>query len=520
MRLDTEGFRLTWTATADGADLTVSRPATRLAPLELCLRFLSDGRHPRLLVTMAFPSLTRTIDISTQPGVISQALADRAEGEPLPAGTRHSIVGGWISELAQRVGAWHPRAPGATSLDMVVGGAAFPMLGAAYEQSAGPVREIPMWAAPVLSQPTARAATETAFGAKATRPVVVAFASSLIRPVANEGTVAGPRPRGVNLTALALGLMGSPVLEPDQIVRVLRSARPGTVPSGEQISACQKVVGRLGPRRTERVLTEAGEADSALALLNRTVEMYAQVGHLLPGRLANQLEALHAQCRELMPRHPNPRPPAPATPPRAPAAAGPGRAPAPATPPRAPAAAGPGRAARPARRPPAPPREAPVWPRQVRPEPPAPARPAEPGRRERWPGLDRAFSPPPVTSTTTNPALGFPADIQGLDHTDLEGLRLVLPRTTYELTVWGQLMGNCLGSFGPAAAAGLSWLIGAETGERLVYCLELSPNRVVRQFLACRNRPVPRHHAQRVLEYLARGHVVDPCDPANRPWYR
>ena len=165
-----------------------------------------------------------------------------------------------------------------------------------------------MWAAPVLSQPTARAATETAFGAKATRPVVVAFASSLIRPVANEGTVAGPRPRGVNLTALALGLMGSPVLEPDQIVRVLRSARPGTVPSGEQISACQKVVGRLGPRRTERVLTEAGEADSALALLNRTVEMYAQVGHLLPGRLANQLEALHAQCRELMPRHPNPRP--------------------------------------------------------------------------------------------------------------------------------------------------------------------------------------------------------------------
>jgi hypothetical protein len=501
MRLDTEGFHLTWTATADGADLRVLRDTTRLPPLEMCVRFLSDGRHRRVLFAMAFPLVTRVIDISTQPGVISQALADRGEGEQFPIGTRHTVVGGWIAELAQRAGAWHPRTPGATSLDTVVGGAAFPMLGAAYEQSAGPVREIPMWAAPVLSQPTARAATEAAFGAKATRPVVAAFASSLIRPVAEQATAPDPRPR-VNMTALALGLMGSPVLEPDQIVRVLRVARPGPVPSGEQISACQKVVGRLGPRRTERILTEAGEADGALTLLNRTVEMYAQVGHLLPGRLANQLEALHAQCREVMPRNPNPGPPAAAAPRRALAAATPRRAP------------------RPARRPPpAPPRQAPAPPRQLRPEPAAPARLAETPPPARGPGHDRALAPPPVTTTTTNPALCFPADIQALDHTDLEGLRLVLPRTTYELTVWGQLMGNCLGSFGTAAAAGLSWLIGAETGERLAYCLELSSNRVVRQFLASRNRPVPRHHAQRVLQYLARRHVVDPTDPANRPWY-
>jgi hypothetical protein len=124
-----------------------------------------------------------------------------------------------------------------------------------------------------------------------------------------------------------------------------------------------------------------------------------------------------------------------------------------------------------------------------------------------------------VTSAPTNPALHFPTDIQALDHAELGGLRLVLPRTTYELTVWGQLLANCLGSFGPAAAAGLSWLIGVEVGERLAYCLELSANRSVRQFLGPRNRPVPAHHAQRVLENLARRRVVDASDPVNRLWY-
>jgi hypothetical protein len=80
-------------------------------------------------------------------------------------------------------------------------------------------------------------------------------------------------------------------------------------------------------------------------------------------------------------------------------------------------------------------------------------------------------------------------------------------------------LGNCLGSFGPAAAAGRSWLVGVETGDRLAYCLELSSKRAVRQFLAFRNRAVPTHHARRVLLYLAERHVVDPADPANRPWY-
>jgi hypothetical protein len=89
----------------------------------------------------------------------------------------------------------------------------------------------------------------------------------------------------------------------------------------------------------------------------------------------------------------------------------------------------------------------------------------------------------------------------------------------HELTEWGQLLGNCLSSFGPAAATGRSWLLGIQANERLTYCLELSPDRSIRQFLGVRNRPVPLHHAQQVLHHLANHNIIDPANPANRPWY-
>lgn len=488
--MEVEGFRLTWQETLEGAELTIWRGPTQGPPLQMSLRFVTDGTHRRVLVKMAFPFTTRVVNVSTQPLVISHALAATGGGEDLPEATRHAVVGRWVSDLAGRTGAWHPVVPQAASLVSVVGGAAFPMLGAAYERRAGPLPEIPMWAAPILSQPTARAAAGAAFGARATRPVVAAFASSLNR--AAPGEVDGGQQGGrANITALALALMGTSALEPDQLTRVLRVARPGAVPSGEQIFAGQKVLVRLGPARAERVLTEAGDADDGLAMLAQMVRMFAEVGHLIVGRPANRLAELHAQCLEVMPRNPNPRPgPAP------PRRQAPRR-----------------RLQTPLRQPEAPARPAPV---RLAPVPAPPAADVVPPARD--PGGLRAFAPPPVTSAPTNPALRFPAEIQALDHADLGDMRLVLPRTTYELTLWGQLLGNCLGSFGPAAAAGFSWLVGVEANGRLAYCLELSPDRSVRQFLASRNRPVPPDHARKVLEHLARHHVIDLTHPANRTW--
>jgi hypothetical protein len=128
VRLDVEGFRLTWEATVEGAELTVLRDPTRVPPGEMRLRFVSDGRHRRVLVVVAFPFTTRAINISTQPAVLSRALADIDGGEDLSAGSRHVIICGWVSDLAELAGAWHPSTPQGTSLDAVVGGGGFPPL--------------------------------------------------------------------------------------------------------------------------------------------------------------------------------------------------------------------------------------------------------------------------------------------------------------------------------------------------------------------------------------------------------
>ena len=53
-----------------------------------------------------------------------------------------------------------------------------------------------------------------------------------------------------------------------------------------------------------------------------------------------------------------------------------------------------------------------------------------------------------------------------------DGLRIVLPRSTDELAEWGRALRNCVGSFGPAVAAGRSLLFGVEVHDVLAYCLE------------------------------------------------
>lgn len=98
------------------------------------------------------------------------------------------------------------------------------------------------------------------------------------------------------------------------------------------------------------------------------------------------------------------------------------------------------------------------------------------------------------------------------------GLRLVLPRTTGELVAWGRRLHSCVGSFGPAVATGRSILFGVERDGTLRYCVELSPDGMVRQFLGERNTAVPRSVAAAVCARLVALGLLRTDGDANCIW--
>ena len=53
----------------------------------------------------------------------------------------------------ERASSWRSTSLEEVSLEMIIGGAAFPMLGETYNRGAGALREIPMWAATILLNP-------------------------------------------------------------------------------------------------------------------------------------------------------------------------------------------------------------------------------------------------------------------------------------------------------------------------------------------------------------------------------
>lgn len=79
-------------------------------------------------------------------------------------------------------------------------------------------------------------------------------------------------------------------------------------------------------------------------------------------------------------------------------------------------------------------------------------------------------------------------------------------------------MRNCLADYVAAWADGRSVLIGVEKYEAITYCLEMSPERVIRQFKGRNNTRVPDPDALRVLSALSEHGVVPVGTPANRAW--
>ncbi|MGQ0832494.1 MAG: PcfJ domain-containing protein [Microthrixaceae bacterium] len=362
----------------------------------------------------------------------------------------------WLDGFSAHHDLWRdPR----VDLTRTLTGASFPLLARMYEGGAATLQDVPRWAAPALIESTVRAATTAVLAPVASRTVVAALGSAL--------TPRADPPRPPALHVLALALMGSGVLASDAVARVLRAAGPEgpppppTWPTVDEVARFRGMAGVLGTRRVERVLTDAATLPDGPRLLARTAVLLEGIPAGARLRLPQGLGALHRRCLELTPLDPRPhRPEAPA----------------------APAAA---------------PRPRVRVPREALMAPPTVGR------------APRAADP-----------LSYPATVARV-HGRAAGphLRLVLPRSTFELREWGQRMHNCLGSFAAAVASGRSLVVGVERRDVLAYCAELVPSsRTMRQLHGSHNHAVPGRDAAAICAALVEVGLLDPAQPVNRPW--
>lgn len=479
-----EGVRLSWETVAETACLTVERPDARPRQPAATLRFTAGSGRVR--VGLVLLDGHREIDVSIQPAVVVGVVGAGAR----PSDVACRRVDDWLVGLAATEGTWCPRRGSAAGLLATVAGGAFPLLGAAFDRGAGPVGEVPRWAAPVVACADARTAAASAFGARATRPVVAALAASLVAAVDGHP---------VDLHRLGLALM-APALAPDRLARVLRAEGPARLPErwpeDRVVRAAQRLTPGLGEHRTERLLVDAASLDLGPALLADALCTYDVVRHRLGRRLPTRLVEFRDHCIASLP--PDPNPDRLVSPPR----------------------------------------------RRARPRPaPGPATPAT--RRSAvtvaQPGSSRGAASPVVTagmerrraqhrapvttrdSVEINAPLVHPPAVMALAGRSVPGaadrLRFVVPRTAAELATWGGRLQNCIGSFGAAVHEGRARLVGIEVDDRLAYCIDVRPDGAIRQFLGAHNRQVPRADRLAVVHALARAGVVDQDLVLNRVWF-
>jgi hypothetical protein len=484
-----DGCLLGWKADGGTAELTIGRVADPAGVRRERTTVRLEVVAHRMRISLSFLRIRKAVDLSVQPALFEHVLP--VGRGPCRPGTAGSTAARWIASLAGTREVWRPPDPDAIGLVGVAGGASWPLLGAAYERGATPLGAVPPWATQILSKPILGEAAHAGFGAKANRRVTGALGSSLLE-LSGEADDPGP----VSLYRLALALMGALVLEPDQIVRILNAdgprRSPDNWPDAAEIAAGSQLIARMAAAQGERLLIDAIERPDGPVLLSEILREVGSVLELLPERPAHRVEALRNQCRALLPVDPDPE------------SAGWRRPP----------GAGSRRAQREGdqrgRATPVPAEPAADADEHL--AAPRPRRTAQQRRRALLAPQGRAAVSGDPTRTA---AL---SNLNGCDVGD--GLRIAVPRSRAELSAWGQHLGNCVGSYAAAWASGLSLIIGVEVDEVLTYCLEVTPQGHVRQFLGARNRPVPRHQAEVICKRMAEAGVIDPTLTADRVWFR
>lgn len=424
-------------------------------------------RARRLAIGLVMPVIERVVDTSPQPNAVCAATRQAARRAQIDAQEAEAALRAAITQRSQAVGGWLPDDP-ETSMVALLGGSAYPLLGATYDQGAAALEEIPRWAIPALSQHTPRDAAHAVFGARATtRPVVRAVAQTLV----DQATMT------VRLAHLALGLVAHELIQPDRLARVIAATSEHTIDlqplSNEMIRTARRACAEWGELRTERILTDAATQPDGLQVLARTARYARDLDGHTPRRLPNRLTDLHDTYRSRIATDPGPRPvptePAPARPQT-----------------QAPAHA---------------PLAIPVRPR--------------PGTADR---RNRVYAPPRSSAVSPLQVLDSPPAVRTMHGLSVGSLRLVIPRTAGDLVRWSRLLSNCLDDYGPAAATGRSTIIGVEHQNTLRYALELNPPTVIRQFVASANRPPDPDHRTAIVRELVRAEIVDPSEPANGIW--
>jgi hypothetical protein len=377
----------------------------------------------KVRVGLVMHPLDRVIDVSIQPAAACEMLRDAGRQTSSSASTIEATARDALLEAHDRCASWAP----CDSAGMLAGfgGAAFPLLAAAYDAGSSPVREVPRWAEPVVAARTAREGAIAAFGPRTTRPVVRALAGSLNQEASNE----------VDFSNLALAMIGSDILEPDCLARVLgapRVAHPAQhLPDPSTLHAARQAVTTWGATRAERVLLDAATSTDGVKLLLDAARWCLQLRGQGPACLPNRLAEIHDAYRSRVASAPPP-------------------------------------------------------------PPPPQARPVQPQRAtalfEPQPPQHRIFAPPanlaPVADSTP---LAVPPAVRALHGLTFGDLTFTVPRTAGDLQRWGRMLSNCLGGFGPAAASGRTAVVGIERANVLAFAVEIRDGSI-RQFAGHANR--------------------------------
>lgn len=434
------------------------------------LRVTADVGHIR--VSLVMPGIDRSVEITASPGSAVHALNEAAERAGVPLSQVHAQALGCVDDAAREAGAWL----GATTNDSLLarlGGGAFAMLGAAYEWGAQPVSNVPSWALDALRATDPRSAARSLFGDQATRPVGVAFARSLVR------VDAAP----VDFSRIGLALMGASVLQPDHLAEVL--VAPGApwptnaLPTPSLLVDAQRVVRLWGPAHTRDYLLQGALDDQGRRAFIDCLTFAGDLGPHAPIRLPGSLVDLvdvyrtHVRTNVYAPVTRLPRidqrlrdctdvqdP----TESRV--------------------------------------RGAQTPPRDVH---------VAPGHRLEAPNYGMRHAPRVGADVTVTPnsVIPHPAWLRHIDGTTFLRYTFVLPRTCRDLTRWSRVMHNCLDSFGRAAMAGESHLVGVMWQGSLRYVIEINRDRRIRQFSGRSNRvPDVREHDAIVAQLRTREVLV------------